>query len=370
MALAFGISVIVSLILLLVANRNVAKWRYPAVGVGCWSLALVVVPACMQFGLTVVAIQGILMSAGALFARPDRPRRFLAISLAATLVAYGIGTLLSVRDFESLKRRFPLESMEARLPIPAKAEPARLSAESLEDLAVLDANFPEYSWRNDLLRQLHENSVDLFLAQSGFGVSRMMTGLDGAFRVRRGREPELPEPELPEPKSLDALSTGVQEIPMSAIKAEEMPGLALLHRTRVPAFFESGRQFGYVRDRKHVAGFLPHGFQLGYEDEEKPQARSIELVGLVVHPEPVVYRTGGLPTMANLPKIPTRPLDAFETKGLAELTSGSRLFVRQTPTGLRMLGPIRATKQCTECHGCERGRLLGAFSYAIPGNGS
>jgi hypothetical protein len=32
-----------------------------------------------------------------------------------------------------------------------------------------------------------------------------------------------------------------------------------------------------------------------------------------------------------------------------------------------MLGPIRATKQCTQCHGCERGELLGAFSYILDG---
>ena len=67
--------------------------------------------------------------------------------------------------------------------------------------------------------------------------------------------------------------------------------------------------------------------------------------------------------MAKLPKIPLRPLDVFETKGLEALKSGEAIFVRQTPAGLRMLGPIRASKQCIECHDCERGRLLGAFSY-------
>ena len=38
---------------------------------------------------------------------------------------------------------------------------------------------------------------------------------------------------------------------------------------------------------------------------------------------------------------------------------------RQTPDGLRILGAIRAAKQCVDCHGGERGALLGAFSYTL-----
>ena len=32
-----------------------------------------------------------------------------------------------------------------------------------------------------------------------------------------------------------------------------------------------------------------------------------------------------------------------------------------------MLGAIRSAKQCVQCHGGQRGDLLGAFSYTLVG---
>ena len=34
----------------------------------------------------------------------------------------------------------------------------------------------------------------------------------------------------------------------------------------------------------------------------------------------------------------------------------------------RMLGSLRAAKQCLDCHTASRGDLLGAFSYALHAN--
>ena len=52
---------------------------------------------------------------------------------------------------------------------------------------------------------------------------------------------------------------------------------------------------------------------------------------------------------------------ALEADGLDALRKGDELFVRDH----RMLGAVRATKQCLECHGGNRGDLLGAFSYTL-----
>ena len=38
--------------------------------------------------------------------------------------------------------------------------------------------------------------------------------------------------------------------------------------------------------------------------------------------------------------------------------------------GVRMVGAIRSTTQCVSCHDCERGDLLGAFSYTLKRDGS
>jgi hypothetical protein len=69
--------------------------------------------------------------------------------------------------------------------------------------------------------------------------------------------------------------------------------------------------------------------------------------------------------MDELRKAPTRPLDEFEAEGLKELRRGEDLFVRDAPSGRRMLGAVRSAKQCVACHGGQRGDLLGAFSYTF-----
>jgi cytochrome c553 len=62
---------------------------------------------------------------------------------------------------------------------------------------------------------------------------------------------------------------------------------------------------------------------------------------------------------------PTRSLDTFEMAALADLRAGKTLATRDENARVRMVGAIRATKHCTACHACERGELLGAFSYLL-----
>jgi hypothetical protein len=69
--------------------------------------------------------------------------------------------------------------------------------------------------------------------------------------------------------------------------------------------------------------------------------------------------------MEELKGAPTRPLDAFESSGLTRLRRGDFLVVGEGKGHLRLLGVIRAVRQCVTCHGCERGDLLGAFSYTL-----
>jgi hypothetical protein len=52
-------------------------------------------------------------------------------------------------------------------------------------------------------------------------------------------------------------------------------------------------------------------------------------------------------------------------QGHKTVLAGEELFVRDTPTHTRVFGSIRAMQQCTACHACERGCLLGAFSYTL-----
>jgi hypothetical protein len=96
-----------------------------------------------------------------------------------------------------------------------------------------------------------------------------------------------------------------------------------------------------------------------------------QLVGLVVAETPAVY----LITPKNQydlmkPKFdgataPKRLLDAFETEALAKLRGGDEVALRADDTDMRMLGAIRARKDCLSCHRVEVGTLLGAFSYTL-----
>jgi hypothetical protein len=69
--------------------------------------------------------------------------------------------------------------------------------------------------------------------------------------------------------------------------------------------------------------------------------------------------------MMALQKAETRPLTKFETRALKSLREGDDLVTEATTEQIRMLGSLRASKQCLACHEVKRGELLGAFSYKL-----
>ena len=146
-------------------------------------------------------------------------------------------------------------------------------------------------------------------------------------------------------------------------------GLQALHQNSVVDFSYPGGQ-GYARDRRHVAGFLTHGFSKVPVPDDEWAVQTLDLLSLLCHPEPVAYVSAALPRMDELREAPTRPLDAFEAGGLKELMDGEYMVVGEAGDKLRMLGSIRAVELCTKCHGAERGDLLGAFSYTLGRKGS
>jgi hypothetical protein len=61
----------------------------------------------------------------------------------------------------------------------------------------------------------------------------------------------------------------------------------------------------------------------------------------------------------------TRTLDLFEEAALPALRDGDDLFIASRGEMVRMLGAVRATKTCQQCHDAGVGDLLGAFSYTL-----
>lgn len=123
--------------------------------------------------------------------------------------------------------------------------------------------------------------------------------------------------------------------------------------------------FGFVRDRGHVAGFLPHGFSRLPGSSQTPlRVRRVELVGLLRNPEPVGCVTDRLPTTGDVSGAPTARWMSSRA-GLDAVRRGEDVIAARTQEVVRATGAIRRVKQCIDCHGGERGDLLGAFGCVL-----
>lgn len=103
---------------------------------------------------------------------------------------------------------------------------------------------------------------------------------------------------------------------------------------------------------------------------------SIDVVGHA-QTEPKTYMTQKIVAREKLTDIPTRKLDAFEARALGEIRAAltadnfkkdahAETARFQAGDGtLRVLGSLRATKGCLDCHKAKEGDLLGALSYTL-----
>ncbi|MBX7105171.1 MAG: hypothetical protein K1X57_13905 [Gemmataceae bacterium] len=276
----------------------------------------------------------------------------IAVTALAYLGIYFVAVRPEEQEYERLRKDFPMENMALRVRPPASSVAAlaspsfasQMEAETLEAGTLV---------RERMLVNLHENSTSLFISNAGFGATRMI------FRPRRSTielETEEPRPQ-PGPREGSAGGGAVEE--KIATKS-----LLDLHRDSFRDFVNP-KGWGFIKDRKHVAGFVPHRMSTSPRGADDWSLQTLDLVGLLMHDKPVAYVSENLPRMDQLKTAPTRDLDPFEAAGIAALRGGEDLYARQNATTLRMLGAIRAVEQCTTCHACDRGELLGAFSYTL-----
>jgi len=297
----------------------------------------------------------------------------LTIALCATAIvpyAMKISEIQEVRgSFEQMLADYPLESLEARLAFetngvdPTEMLPGEATKVSLS--ANVDSNLTEQEGRYESSRSwalaaLHDNYTAQFEAAVGFGYMRM-----------RRLSPERLEP--------TPIDFAVLPLPIKAgfFEAGEAEESTALHRA-VAYDFLSRDRIGYVRDLQHVAGFQSHSSTaLGEsidrssccsEDEEAAprwQLARLELVSLLRHPTPRVYVSDSLPEMDKLDDFEHRALSAFESGTLANLQAEEDVVVELGDQRIRMVGALRASKDCLECHQGKRGKLLGALSYEL-----
>ncbi len=298
-------------------------------------------------------------------------------SLALVLALGGFGCV----RWAALRDEYPSESLAGRLDYERHAAADLQSHEEVlavnsmpqatqERLTALEQGHsrPSYmaSRRSEALRLVHARRVDQFVNAEGFGVGRMSRPSPSMMRYyNRAREAVADFDEAsPPPSSAETADMPAAKLPAQA-KAELR--LGPLHEDALRDFANPD-SFGYVQDVDHVAGFEPHGFT------ELPRIRlsdksvrwltvRVELVSLLKHERPMVYVSAHLPKMSELADAPVRPLDEFEAGALEKLRRGEDVVDEVNVKGLRMLGSIRAVRQCLKCHQIQRGSLLGAFSY-------
>jgi hypothetical protein len=261
---------------------------------------------------------------------------------------------------QHLRDLYPIESIDARLPLQRVRGRAKLSDLSRMNLSDFERSreFADPHDRAQMLQKLHEGTVAEFVRREGFGVGRTMSSWATSVldNFDRGKTSVVQS-------SAKLLDSWQVDSTVQVPAAVSLPRIQDAHVRNV-LHFVNPTGFGFIQDRQHVAGFQAHQFNALVE----PQAwrvRRLELVGLVLAEEPRVYVTESLPRMDLIRGVPTRGLDLFEELGLEELERGEDIFIREATAGLRMLGAVRSAKQCLACHCGKRGVLLGAFSYFL-----
>jgi hypothetical protein len=366
------LSLILSAILLAIVNMTARRSAQPVATIVVEAAFFAICPVLLMLFLPALLLQALLLAwaavAWCLLGR--RPRTFLLLSSTTTLAAYAIVGGTAYLNYSRLREQFAYVSMDDRLPPRKNARasgslPTATAGRLTRLEGIIEAQEPIGGMQDIRLRaleQLHEDAVNAFINESGFGVSRMVGMSEWALKQGLREEPPLPQPAA---RGTDRWSASTLLERPDSKEAEPDPGLLHMHLLGV-ADFVNRSGFGFFKDRRHVAGFQAHQFSRLPEPGAAWRLKTLELVGLVVHEEPVAYVSANLPRMDDLRKTPTRPLDAFEAAGLAALNRGHDLFARDTADGhRRLLGAVRSGKHCLSCHGGQRGELLGAFSYTL-----
>lgn len=361
------ITLFFSAILLGCALAAVSYWQAPLTGfVLCYGL-FAFFPIFILLALPPVMLQGALLLVVIAFCcyPVRRPKAAIIFGLGATLLAYAVIGFFAWQPIAELRAQYPLVSLESRVPAPRQTSASPLTEQVLAELSDYETAISDDGHerrRLNGLRLLHESTFETFISRPGFGATRMYDPLAWISRPDETDNTPVRQPVAP---SMDWLSTqSLQEnVKLSPPERPNGSFRGMIQSSFLDFVNPAG--FGYVRDRRHVAGFEPHRFRKVPPAPALHEVNTVELVGFVVHPEPVVYVSKNLPNMNELAAAPKRPLDKFERDGHAALLAGETIFARNSGDQTRVLGAVRAIQQCTACHACERGHLLGAFSYTL-----
>lgn len=333
----------------------------------CCLLALPSMPLVMNALLLLVA--GIVCACRP----PLRVRTLWAVAMISASLALIAGVLpgiFEVRELLAMRQEYPVVSLESRLKYEQRHRPSAnapdlvVSAAVLAELEDFEDDLDADDYRGNQLERIHKHQYELFVRAIGFGVARMLRP-----RPESLRRPPLED--IPfDGKFLAELGTGRKDW-RGAWRAGQSNDVEHLHTVSRNDFLDADSFGASVEPIVRVVGFVEHGFHYsparGFEDREMWKIVRLELVSLLKFDEPRVYVLDRLPRMDQLSSddVPTRPLDGFESDALEQLRTEEDLVISRQGSEYRMLGSLRAARQCVDCHDVERGELLGAFSYLL-----
>ena len=298
---------------------------------------------------------------------------------------------------DALRAKYPFASLDERLAYERKRTSSikqhviaatPLTEAAKQSLDAQESSFElqrRYDLRTRALGALHSDRVAQFISQQGFGESRMVMPTPSHLEL-----PEAPPVQFATVSSDAYEQEGVRALTIPATTAERgeaperLPSLAMLREFHGNSRwnFLTVAAWGVVKGNKQAAGFEGHAFRdlptlvepRASSDDPRPpepdpkhpwQLTRLELISLLTHDKPQVYVSNRLPRMAELARAKVRELSDFEQQGLTTLQKGGELAADATLNRIYMLGAVRASKQCLECHDAQRGELLGAFSYEL-----
>ncbi len=290
---------------------------------------------------------------------------------------------------ERLRKKYAYESIAGRLKYEAgkkqnqapKLSPAareRIQSANEQFVKTKSSSYAFSTLRSRSLQMLHEDEVEAFINRPGAGFSRMPSPSPSYLPDTLRRNLPLASNEMIQtsddvPVSLPGTNAAATARRVSLPSEEALLGF---HQNGENAFL-TPQSFGYIKNRNQVAGFQSHGFSFApqlHSHTDRPWYRRekevwaiyrLELVSLLKHEKPAVYLSRNLPRMDKLEAAPTRPLNPFERSALKQLYEGEDVITRASLNRIEMIGSLRATKQCQQCHDVKSGTLLGAFSYEL-----